>query len=139
MYNMVFLGVRFKALSLGRHKMTPYRTMSADKWNTWRVLNDEGEDKYLTLITLLRGIWLSCYHHQQQLVIGGICNIYALPRARTTVWRKVIPVLLSAFRVQIYQEDKTPQCSLWADFATSTRPHADEMDAAVAAALAVAI
>jgi hypothetical protein len=51
----------------------------------------------------------------------------------------VIPVLLAAFQVPWYLEDKAPQASLWVDFATSSRPHMQEVDGAVNDALAVAI
>lgn len=134
-----FLGTRFEGQSLGRQKMSLYRGMTANDWNTTRVLDDETNDDFLMLVTLLRNIWLSCYHHQQQLVLGQLCNVYALPRARMRVWGRVIPVLLSAFQVQFYQENKAPQFSLYADFATSSRPHIDELNSAVNAALAVQI
>ena len=135
-------GQNFKPQSLGRAKLTVYRQMSIPKWNTARVINDETNDLFLGLVTLLRNIWLSVYHHQEQLVIGGVCAVYALPRARLGVWRQVIPVLLAAFQVQLYMEDNSPQApqiSIWGDFSQSSRPHIDELAGAVTSALAVAV
>ena len=68
--------------------------------------------------------------------------MYALPRSRRGVWMDVLPVILAAFRVQLYFENNSPQqgqLSIWGDFSDSTRPHIAEFDAAVAAALAVAV
>jgi hypothetical protein len=66
--------------------------------------------------------------------------VYALPRAGSRVWANVIPVLLGFFEVQWYLEDKSPQASLWADFATSSRPHnMQELIGAVNDALAITI
>jgi hypothetical protein len=51
----------------------------------------------------------------------------------------MIPVLLAAYRVQLYTENKTPQASIWADFSQSSRPHIEEITAAVDAALDVVV
>jgi len=88
---------------------------------------------------LLRNIWLSVYHHQEQVVIDRDCTIYDLPRARLKVLGRVIPVLLAAFGVQFYVEDNSPQVSLLGDFSQSTRPLIQEIDDAVDEALAVAV
>jgi hypothetical protein len=89
--------------------MKVYRGMSVRKWNDTRVINDETNYGYLELVTSLRNIWLSCFHHQEQLVTGGLCAVHALPRSRLYVWSNVIPVLLAAYS---YIEDNTPQASI---------------------------
>jgi len=133
-----FLGVHINAVPVGHGLMTMYRTMSKPRWTA--LLNNTTQDNYPKLLLLLRNIWLSCYHHQQQIVLGGgSCTVYALPRAGWRVWLNVIPVLLAAFQVQWYLEDKERQASLWADFATSARPHMHELIGAVIDALAVVI
>lgn len=132
------LGLRFEPLSLGRGRIGQYRRMSKKKWNELFQITGQNNDGIESLEILLRNIWLSCYHHQQQLVIGRVCAVYALPRS-CRAWDRVIPTLLAAFRVQFYVEDHNYDGSLWADFSNSARPHSDEIDAAVDAALAMVL
>src|SRR5947207_653329 len=112
--------------------------MESSSPNQVRQINDQNDDRIQSLRTLLRNLWLSCYHHQQQLVIGRICAVYALPRSYP-LWSWVIPTLLAAFQMQFYSETHNHDPSLWADFSNSARPHIDEIDTAVDAALTVAV
>jgi hypothetical protein len=61
-----------------------YQNMTAAKWNNARAINDLTNNTFLELHTLLRSIWLSMYHHQEQLVIGQMSSVYALQRIRST-------------------------------------------------------
>jgi hypothetical protein len=65
--------------------------------------------------------------------------VYFLPAARIVTWGTVVAVLLASFQAQIFVDNDYPLCRLWADFSSSRRPHLDEIDAAVDAALAVAV
>jgi hypothetical protein len=84
-----------------RSRMTQYRKMSKKKKrNLVSQITDQQNAPIQSLRILLRNIWLSCYNHQQQLVIGRVCAVYASQRSYQ-VWDQVIPTLLAVFQVPI--------------------------------------
>lgn len=72
---------------------------SVNNWNKTRILGDDTDDKFWKLKMLLWNIWMSCYHHQEQLLLGQLSIVYSLQAARLVTWGTVVPVLLASFQV----------------------------------------
>lgn len=130
----VGLGTHYPVRSLGIRGVTDYTRMSRRRWNGFRLDFDSPEGNEIR--DLLRSIYRSVLHHQENLVIYGASSIYALPRANK-MWIGPISVLLAPFQVQLFLEQgrEYSRASIWGDFSRSQRPHHDDEEFYVEMAL----